>query len=240
VAALDAQERARPPIWWSYNSSTGDINQTNDGSGGSDKDEFEGKGGQPSVDSWSSKFAALFDRPIDEVVGRLLELGTRQWQLVWARLLDDFTLGLEKARNHDCNFPAVTTMAQALPFDGEARAESTTQSPAWDEACRILSQMVDAEAATDPQGSWRDAVNALRRLLRLQEQLTWLARVIATAIVFDQLHAPLLAVLSTHNASGADMSRPQRGELRRIAQRLERSQEAVAALGVLDHNACRL
>lgn len=216
VAALAAHESTRlraAPLCWQA-SEEGSGGEVEGVEGGGILAESESDGERAGGQSWSSAFPALQRRPLDEVLAQLSRLGTRPWQLIWRSLLHDFSASL---RGQHCRLlsPAITSLARLLP-PGDADSKGAEEGGvgaglrcAWDDACRALHQeAIGGEASPEAaQAERRQALRALRRLLRLQEQLSWLARVMATALALEELHEPLATALRLGPVRGAPASR---------------------------------
>lgn len=228
VAALNATESALPPIWWHSERAAppGQPGITTGADSGSDDQSSE------KQSKWSSTFKVLNQRPVEEVVDRLLELGVRPWQSIWKHLTRELHVALQRLCSEDAGNPVTPPEEDRLGLEGgapedwtagsdlkEPLSEPLLNASLWDDACRILTSAAaqeitldqlysglskDAKPPPDSKGGRMDmpsektiaalraAVKVRRRLLRLQEQLAWLARVVATALASEELHEPLV------------------------------------------------
>jgi len=162
--------------------------------------------------TWARVFTTLHRLPPEEVVERLRELGIRPWQAIWRHLVVEFHVALQRLQ----------VAARAVPVAGDVEkqgvgdgSKSLLNPALWQDACQFLMQACSGNASleqfyTQIQGKTEDvaprmspqAIEALqallktkRRLLRLQEQLAWLARIVTTALAREELHEQLLRVI---------------------------------------------
>jgi hypothetical protein len=203
ASRLSDHEASQPTLWWKSLRASLDASASN--------------GGRPGT--WSTAFTALHQSPPEDAIQHLLELGVRPWQIVWRHLVVDLRKSLRRLS------------AAVAAKDGMVDERRGRDIPIglldptfWDYACRILTQACSGEISlrelyTSKTGEACEpcmspealealmaVVKAKRRLLRLQEQLAWLARVVAVALANDSLHEPLLRALKADLVASANVS----------------------------------
>eukprot|EP00931_Biecheleriopsis_adriatica_P045414 TRINITY_DN26011_c0_g1_i1.p1 TRINITY_DN26011_c0_g1~~TRINITY_DN26011_c0_g1_i1.p1 ORF type:complete len:1850 (+),score=391.79 TRINITY_DN26011_c0_g1_i1:34-5583(+) len=201
LAAALVAEGEKPPLWWRSDSPA--VASDTEAS-----------------TSWKTLYAELQDQPLEDVLRRMPELGVRPWQSLW--------------RRHSEELVAMSIVLDQLL--AKATASASTQArpaggapPSWQQACQLLRRTAGGElhlkglllelASQQEEGMVNELASALaaklwaqQQLLLLQEELTWLARVMASALAAETLRQDLLAVISTKPASeGNDVVLAEQG-----------------------------
>lgn len=192
AAALEAEEQARPALWW-RSSASFCVEAA---------DETAQKS---AASAWDALYTELQDKPLEEVLRRLPALGARPWQCMWRRSAQTFGA-------------AGAVLADALSEASGLRGDSSGST--WEDACELLRQTAGGQVSFRdlllqqvPQGLQADALHAeltaRKQLLLLQEQLSWLARVVSSALAVGRLQQGLLDAISkdTVEAGAGDLAK---------------------------------